>query len=752
MTVASQDTRFRSLPAWFKPGEFADPAFSAATYVADLQQYVPLEVLHQELQAHLSVLHGDLVEVINKDYEGFLHLTSRLTSVQGAVKRIEGPLAVVKARASATRDALLAESHALTRGLAARADAAASRGLLELMQDLTHVLSKVDKLLAELPPPGDAFLGKHSSPEAVEGQCHVLNRVTAEVARLQYQVKKGQDLAFVQTLAPRIVAAADRLQTYLDLALEAAIRQQVPTALGACLNSYASINRPQAAEQVVRSTLTRPLVEQTLAALRETTPGAAGAAAPAQRPGSGAAPAAVPPAAPLPAFLEALTRGMADELGPFLAHAMATSSGVHAFEFLGNGVLAEVLEAVQARCGADLSPGVPHAFHVGARAGDAFLEALESHATAQAQVARFRACQPYSAFMKLWNLPVYFSLQFQDIAGTLERRLGEAGLADEAAPPSPSSPAFHLAATAATWQALAASANPGSSLPRLADRFFRLGLMSLARYASWVRDVAAPGPEGSVGGGGPGASSEPGPPGAPGAPSAPPSPPSNVSLARLLADLATLGEAAQACWAPAAGPGTPGEACEACARAAAVAAESLAAAGEGARARLVAALAEECTAALSQLRGIVASFRMANRRAPAAPSPYAGRLLAPLAAFLAAHAGLLGADAAARLAREVAEGVAGAYASLAADTLAALEKTESSLRRLKSRQRMADGEDTSKGSGLETQALILLQLDLDVQAFASHIQELGVDHGSLPAFQRLREVIKAAQAGGEGQM
>lgn len=39
-----------------------------------------------------------------------------------------------------------------------------------------------------------------------------------------------------------------------------------------------------------------------------------------------------------------------------------------------------------------------------------------------------------------------------------------------------------------------------------------------------------------------------------------------------------------------------------------------------------------------------------------------------------------------------------------------------------------------------------------LQAFASHIQELGVDHGSLPAFQRLREVIKAAQAGGEGQM
>lgn len=126
MTVANQESRSSALPAWFKPDEFGDQAFNAATYVADLQQYVrrrwqylttvdvtpsrhpdhapriplhrqvPLEVLHQELQAHLAVLHGDLVEVINQDYDGFLHLTSRMTSIQGAVKRIEGPLAVVK--------------------------------------------------------------------------------------------------------------------------------------------------------------------------------------------------------------------------------------------------------------------------------------------------------------------------------------------------------------------------------------------------------------------------------------------------------------------------------------------------------------------------------------------------------------------------------------------------------------------------------------------------------------------------------
>lgn len=39
------------------------------------------------------------------------------------------------------------------------------------------------------------------------------------------------------------------MQSYLDLVLAAAVAQQVPSALGACLNSYASIDRRSAAEQ-----------------------------------------------------------------------------------------------------------------------------------------------------------------------------------------------------------------------------------------------------------------------------------------------------------------------------------------------------------------------------------------------------------------------------------------------------------------------------------------------------------------------
>lgn len=192
--------------------------------------------------------------------------------------------------AAATRETALAETSALSRGLAARSEVSASRAVLELMQDLAHVLSKIDKLLAEIPPAeGGAFLSPASTPEEVEARCHMLNRVTAEVARVVYLSKKGEGLAFVRALSPRVKATVDRLQArgemrgsfgsavkwaigpsavdpgfysscahfsllssqmYLDLVLAAAVAQQVPSALGACLNSYASIDRREAAEQV----------------------------------------------------------------------------------------------------------------------------------------------------------------------------------------------------------------------------------------------------------------------------------------------------------------------------------------------------------------------------------------------------------------------------------------------------------------------------------------------------------------------
>jgi hypothetical protein len=63
------------------------------------------------------------------------------------------------------------------------------------------------------------------------------------------------------------------------------------------------------------------------------------------------------------------------------------------------------------------SPGHPAAFHANYLAGQDLLSQLEGCAASRAAVERLRGSQAAGAWAKRWNLPVYFSLVYQDIAG-----------------------------------------------------------------------------------------------------------------------------------------------------------------------------------------------------------------------------------------------------------------------------------------------------------------------------------------------
>lgn len=66
------------------------------------------------------------------------------------------------------------------------------------------------------------------------------------------------------------------------------------------------------------------------------------------------------------------------------------------------------------------SPGNPAAFRANFQAAMRFLDGLEQYCGTAKDVDAYRSCPAYSAFMKKWNLAVYCSLLYQDIAGGLE--------------------------------------------------------------------------------------------------------------------------------------------------------------------------------------------------------------------------------------------------------------------------------------------------------------------------------------------
>lgn len=67
------------------------------------------------------------------------------------------------------------------------------------------------------------------------------------------------------------------------------------------------------------------------------------------------------------------------------------------------------------------SPGNPTSFQSNYLAGQALLGELEGLATSRAAVERLRASAAAAGWAKRWNLPVYFSLVYQDIAGAAQR-------------------------------------------------------------------------------------------------------------------------------------------------------------------------------------------------------------------------------------------------------------------------------------------------------------------------------------------
>lgn len=133
-----------SHPLWFKSNLFLSPNFDSESYISELRTFVPFETLRSELQAHLSSLNHELIDLINRDYADFVNLSTKLVDVDAAVVRMRAPLLELREKIDGFRGALEGSLVALQNGLKQRSEAASAREVLELLLDTFHVVSKVN--------------------------------------------------------------------------------------------------------------------------------------------------------------------------------------------------------------------------------------------------------------------------------------------------------------------------------------------------------------------------------------------------------------------------------------------------------------------------------------------------------------------------------------------------------------------------------------------------------------------------------
>jgi len=254
--------------------------------------------------------------------------------------------------------------------------------------------------------------------------------------------------------------------------------------------------------------------------------------------------------------------------------------------------------------------------------------------------------------------------------------------------------------------------SPDVFLGPLADKFFKLVLQLVARYASWVGVALEPaGPQGGeeakaggAGGLGPELSFK-----------------VHADIAELVQAL--LGEYLGA-WdtlldATVEGVGSDVRAMLR------EAVDEAAAALRSQQAQLVAgvagALSDKCKESLKFVRGIIATYRMTNRPLPSEPSPYMASLLQPLTAFLDARGAALDGGVRAALVHGTAAPLTTKFAEVAEDLLKTVKQTDATLKRLKQRQQAPGADD-----GVSDADKIRTQLFLDIKEFGRALQGLGV--------------------------
>lgn len=738
-----------TLPVWLNPDKFLEADFDAETCVTDLRRYVPLINLKQELESYLATLRSKLVEVINEDYNDYVSLSTRLVNVDGAVVRMRKPLGEIKEKLNSVEEAVKLELNTLSQGLRKRKEIANARAKLELLQEVAHVASKVEKLLAELqdseedgaggtvavaaaPGTSSGSMPRSSTTggdDSLDARALLLDRVAGEVSRLTYLANRGKDLAFVKGLAGRVAHARGGLIQRLREALRAALSQRAWSAAQHCVHAHVELGEPRPVEEAVREIIVRPLVRHATAHFRAEHP-------------------LGPKEGGLWPLLSAVLSSFRRECSPLLDTQAQPPAGLALFDLPGGALLPELLAALTEEMPGVFSPGLPSAFHANCVAAQRFQLSLEALCSSRAAVDALRAAPASTALSKRWNTAVYFSLLYQQLAGELEDAACAERFAPAGPPPAdtPAGPPLSLSleVSAVLWRGLQRCVDPHVFLRQVGDKFFRLMLQLCRRYEHWQAAVVAARRDPT------GASALQWVTSAP-----------QEELVALVRDAEALADqlalqVPDSLAALLADGGAAGEAGAAASAALRQCSEGVSARGGEVLSALCQEVAEKCVAVVRQLRGITATYRMTTKGPPTRYSHYVTGALGPLRAFLDVEVvQRLSAQRRGAAAAAVVDMVCVRYAALAEELLANVRRTESSLRRLKKNRPDggAPGADTAGGADsvvLSDSDKICLQLQLDVAEFGSQVARFGIEPSGLPSFSKLLESVSATDRVGDG--
>ncbi|XP_057339274.1 conserved oligomeric Golgi complex subunit 2 [Microplitis mediator] len=685
----------------FTTEDFIALDFDVDSFLHEHRKNASLETMRDDLGVYLKILRSAMIELINKDYADFVNLSKDLIGLDKVIDHLQAPLGQLREEVMQICQTLDTATKDMENGLQ---EHQRIRNLKQSMHSLGRVYKSVSKLKLIL--------------ESHVIKLDILERAATEYNQLRFHMTRCKEY-ISEDLNKNFLNLEKQLMNSLDSQLLSCIKNNDNNTdnLICCLRIYVTIDKIDEAENLVRKKIVSVLIEDIILEknINNELLG-------------------------LQDLYKKLLNILDVELKKLLevtSHSDVTTG--RNFNFLVNSFWPEVEEKIELRLKQIFAPGNPDLFYKRYTESLEFVTKLQAKCKNDDNLAQLKSHPLFIQFLKKWNLPVYFQIRFQEIAGSVEQILchpvsaGSIKINVTNLYPTDTDK-FSLYVSETTWECLMKTWSDGIFLPQLLHQFWKLNLQIFSRYRTWITDALKQ--SWNTGTRSAAINSN----------IIEPEPPNRLEflvclytdLEKIIKKLPIILEVALTKLINIT-PMIPN-----------LLNESL----DDMKSNLISDLPKitqeivqelltKSSSNLKQVSDIPRLFRRTMRERPTQPCAYIKNAVGILIEFHSTYQNIVP-HAVIHWLQLTLSSLSEQYYSSVKDVLESVQKTEESLRRLKKIRDKSSGTSSSETQGISDDDKIRIQLEIDVLSFADIVKTLNIDRSDIPHLDKLTEVVDSA--------
>ncbi|XP_053613629.1 conserved oligomeric Golgi complex subunit 2 [Plodia interpunctella] len=436
----------------FDRNDFVKTNFSVDNFLAEHQNVASLETMRDDLGMYLKVLRLAMIELINKDYANFVNLCATLIGFDKAIDKIQVPLGQLNEELLSVKQCLEDAMKELSMWLNQRHGLQKKKQLLKYYSQTVNCIKTLEIILQNI------------SEKKVQEQVALTDRAAMQYNQLKFSIAKCDSLMKSEQKNKFNNVGSKLVQSLNDLLFQFWNGNDADNLLK-ILVTLTSLDLIPETETLIRKQAVAPLLQDIISesSLQRSADGLEG-------------------------IYNKILSLLDTKLKLFLTtteHSKLTFL-VKKYRFLVNCFWCEVESRLEVNLASIFAPGNPQIFYQRYNESMQFVKKLEGYCIDKETVRLLHETAEYKSFQRRWNLPVYFQIRFQEIAGTYESTL-------HSSPSVENGNGFILKETQACWKALQDCWSDGVYIEAIAHKFWKLSLQLLSRYAHWASEFCMQG-------------------------------------------------------------------------------------------------------------------------------------------------------------------------------------------------------------------------------------------------------------------